>query len=321
MVGLSCSQAQLAEGLVEYWLLDGDYSAGIDESHVGTLQAKGTGLTESGFVAGKFGQGIDLESSDPDNQASVVIGGDENDFDFAGGDFSVSIWYTTESLYRDWQTIIAKGEGGSWRLARNRTTASQIKLSLNIIGEGKLDEQDGSWHHLVATVDAVNGNRMYVDGELVASNEGPTNLGDNGVPMQIGGNPQAADRGWDGILDDVAIWNRPITEEEVAAIWNGGEGASIAALIGAAGTPFAITEIIHSPEDDLLTLTWTSTPGATYAVTYSSDLREWGGDLDDGIMEDSDENPDDGDKITVTFDLGAAGLGEDERVFFRVERQ
>ena len=77
------SNADLIDGLVEYWEFDGDYSAGITEEHVGTLQAKGSGLTESGFVPGKFGQGIDLESSDVNNQASVVIGGDENDFDFA----------------------------------------------------------------------------------------------------------------------------------------------------------------------------------------------------------------------------------------------
>ena len=31
------SNADLIDGLVEYWEFDGDYSAGITEEHVGTL--------------------------------------------------------------------------------------------------------------------------------------------------------------------------------------------------------------------------------------------------------------------------------------------
>jgi len=307
--------ADLIDGLVEYWELDGDYSAGIDESHVGTLQAKGTGLAESGFVAAKFGEGIDLESSDANNQASVVIGGDENDFDFTDASMSVSLWYTTESLYRDWQTLIGKGENGAWRLARNSTTPTRIKLSLSIIGEGKLDQQDGSWHHVVATMDAIEGNRIFVDGEEVASTTTPAPPKDTPVPMQIGGNPQAADRGWDGILDDVGIWNRPLTDEEVASLWNDGTGASIASLIGAAPASFRITEIDYSAGDTQLTLTWDSKPGETYAVKYSPDMTNWDADLDDGIEADA------GETTSASFDLSVAGIGEAGRLFFRIEKQ
>lgn len=309
------ASADLIDGLVEYWELDGDYSAGIDESHLGTLQAKGTGLAESGFVTGKFGEGVDLESSDTNNQASVVIGGDENDFDFTDASMSVSLWYTTESLYRDWQTLIGKGENGAWRLARNGTNATRIKLSLSIIGEGKLDQQDGSWHHVVATMDAVEGNRLYVDGEEVASTTTPAPPKDTPVPMQIGGNPQAADRGWDGILDDVGIWNRALTADEVTSIWNGGEGASIASLIGASAAPFRITSIEYSPGDENLTLTWDSKPGEIYTIKYSRDMSNWDADLDDGIEADA------GETTSASFDLVLAGLGGAGRVFFRIEKQ
>ena len=311
----SGAKADLIDGLVEYWELDGDYSAGIDESHLGTLQAKGTGLAESGFVAGKFGEGIDLESSDANNQASVVIGGDENDFDFTDASMSVSLWYTTESLYRDWQTLVGKGENGAWRLARSGTSPTQLKLSVNIIGNGKLDQQDGSWHHVVATMDAIEGNRIYVDGEEVASTTTPAPPKDTPVPMQIGGNPQAADRGWDGIIDDVGIWNRALTAEEVTSIWNGGEGASIASLIGAAAAPFRITAIEYSPGDENLTLTWDSKPGETYTIKYSRDMSNWDADLDDGIEADA------GETTSASFDLALAGLGGAGRVFFRIEKQ
>ena len=275
------SNADLIDGLVEYWEFDGDYSAGITEEHVGTLQAKGTGLTESGFVPGKFGQGIDLESSDVNNQASVVIGGDENDFDFTGGSMSLSIWYTTESLYRDWQTLAGKGENGSWRLARNRTTPSQLKISLWLVGEGELDQQDGSWHHAVAVVD-VSGHFLYVDGNLVASNANPGNIAEGGLSMQIGGNPQAANRGWDGIIDDVAIWDRALTADEVTSIWNDGNGASIANLIGLGDLPFRLSIANNGANLDF---EWGSQAGMLYNLKSSTDLAA---DLSTWDLEEGD---------------------------------
>ena len=82
------ANADISEGLTEYWSLDGDYSAGVDPSHEGALVTNGAGSAE--FVEGKFGQAIDLTNS-AGNQAYVVIGGDENDMDFADGDMTLSI--------------------------------------------------------------------------------------------------------------------------------------------------------------------------------------------------------------------------------------
>ena len=100
------ANADIADGLTEYWSLDGDYSAAVDPSHEGALVTNGGGSAE--FVEGKFGQAIDLTNS-AGNQAYVEIGGDENDMDFADGDMTLSIWYTTEGLYTNWQTIAGKG--------------------------------------------------------------------------------------------------------------------------------------------------------------------------------------------------------------------
>ena len=47
--------SSLITGLVEYWEMNGNYSAGINASHAGTLTTTGTG--SAAFVAGKFGDG------------------------------------------------------------------------------------------------------------------------------------------------------------------------------------------------------------------------------------------------------------------------
>ena len=70
--------------------------------------------------------------------------------------------------------------------------------------------------------------------------------------------------------------------------------------------------------DPTVTLTWTKTDSESYIARFSRDMRDWGSDLDDTIGADRDENPEDGDLITVTFPLAGAA-GEASQLFFRVE--
>lgn len=81
--------------------------------------------------------------------------------------------------------------------------------------------------------------------------------------------------------------------------------------------PLVITAIDYSlAPNPAVTLTWSKTGAATYIAKYSSDMIDWDADLDDGITEEHDENPDDSEQITVTFPL----LGvQAEALFFRIE--
>ena len=81
---------------------------------------------------------------------------------------------------------------------------------------------------------------------------------------------------------------------------------------------FAITIINYSTEGKMLTLTWDSQPGETYVVKYSTDLIDWGADLEDGIPAGI------GETTTATFELvGFVGDQEDSprNYYFRVEKQ
>ncbi len=311
VLATTSANAAFVDGLVEYWELDGDYSAEVTASHVGTLQATGTGITGSGFVSGKFGQGIDLESSDDSNQASIVIGGDENDFDFAGQSMSVSAWYTTESLYTAWQALAAKGEGGNWRLHRNSNSSyGSTTIDINFVagnvgatGDGELDQQDGSWHHVVATLDATGGPKLYIDGSLVASAAGPVTIGSNSAAMQIGGNPGAANRGWDGIIDDVGVWDRALTAGEVSLMWNGGAGASIRSLTDPMNpSPYNGETVLPA---NPLTLRWTSLdPNSTDPVW----VDVWFGMDPEALALVVDADVDGQDANSVAVDASALGV-------------
>ena len=62
-----------------------------------------------------------------------------------------------------------------------------------------------------------------------------------------------------------------------------------------------------------MTLTWDSNHGEKYAVRFTTDLGDWGGDLDDGVDAGA------GDTTTETFPIGDAQLTGAKRVYFRVE--
>ena len=245
----------------------------MDSSHDGTLVTTGTG--SAAFVAGKFGSAVDFTNS-TDNQAIVTIGGDENDFDFTASDFTISAWYTTESLYTNWQTIVGKGEGNGWRIARAGASGTSLTFSGRKPHNypAKLDEQDGSWHLLVSTVESGVETNMYIDGALVATDVTAYVPENRGNPMQISGNPDAGNRGWNGKIDDVGAWNRVLTQEEVSLIWNDGAGASIASLTGGTTDPFQIVDIAQTRTDDniLVDLTFTSKEGSSYSVFATKDL-------------------------------------------------
>jgi hypothetical protein len=203
------------------------------------------GGTET-YVAGKFGSAIDLEYS---LAQYVTLGGNVYDtapgFSPAGVDqgdtthnMTISLWFTTESFATGWETLVGKGEGAQWRMAQYSTTG-QLSWggSESPFTPPTGTFTDGAWRHLVYIWKDNPGTSdqriVYVDGvkvkDLVINLAGYTN-GASNVP-QIGGNPGAAGRSWDGKIDDVGYWNRTLSETEVLAMYNGGAGASIGSLV------------------------------------------------------------------------------------------
>ena len=96
--------------------------------------------------------------------------------------------------------------------------------------------------------------------------------------------------------------------------WIIGEGT---VTVGASSSSFAITEIAYALDDaqnPTVTLTWNSIPDRVYVVKYSTDLIDWGSDLDDGVVGDA------GESTTRTFNLSdIPELDDETKVFFRIE--
>lgn len=227
--------AQYSNGLVAYWPFDGDLLDTTDTGAHGTF-VPGTGDQELRFAPAQFGDGVNLNdfAAGAFDQFVTVDQVDEGTFDFAGESMTVSLWASTPFLSIDNQTIVAKGSGGQWRLSRagaDSTAAFFGGLGSAATGDPLIHFIDDTlMHHIVGVVDAGVGVKLYIDGQLVGAVNGNAQLSDGDTTLAIGADPGAAGdlfRPWEGVIDDVAIWNRALTGGEIATLYNNGTGVSV----------------------------------------------------------------------------------------------
>jgi hypothetical protein len=299
-------------GLVSYWPLDADLMDAVDDNH---------GTEEGGvipFEAGKFNNAINLDGT----QNVIITGGDESEFDFTGGSMTVSAWCTAATIDLGWQCLIAKGEGNGWRLHRRGGDVPEEFAWTGGVGDTPahgtpivIGGDPETWHHVVGVTDgATQIESLYIDGVEVATKTGAV-LEDRGNRMRIGDNPDALGRGWNGKIDDVAIWARALPADTIAEIWADGDGTSIEVLLGGGGLGLAITDISVTTNGDV-SLTWNSRSslGTTYAIFSTDDLslplEDWS-EIDDGVDTGGD---------STTFVIPSAFLADEDKLFFFVRK-
>jgi hypothetical protein len=89
---------------------------------------------------------------------------------------------------------------------------------------------DGEWHHIVAVRDnAADENRLYVDGSLEATVTSPAYLGsfESDGAVTMGYYQTTTSYLLNGTLDEIAIYDKALTADEIQAHYNGGAGQSL----------------------------------------------------------------------------------------------
>jgi concanavalin A-like lectin/glucanase superfamily protein/Big-like domain-containing protein len=94
-------------------------------------------------------------------------------------------------------------------------------------GEAGPDMRDGNFHHVAVTVvrNSSTGGRLYVDGQVVLTFDPTGEAGDlsNTEPMRIGNHPDPEFNSFfKGMIDEVSLYNRALSSNEIAAIYNAG---------------------------------------------------------------------------------------------------
>jgi hypothetical protein len=121
----------------------------------------------------------------------------------------------------------------------------------------------------VAVTDAAKakfGTALYVDGKIYTVNTNAAVLAAGTANLLIGENPEALNRQWTGAIDDLALWNRVLSSDEISLLYDGGKGLPISTVPGITA-PIA-TSVTRSGNN--LTIGW-SPAGGTLETRASLD--------------------------------------------------
>jgi len=205
------SPADYAENLVSNWTFD-DSSLDLEGNNDGVIN--GTGFS---YVPAVHGNGIDL-----DGGVTYINAGNDPSLNMSGKSVTISAWFRVDAFTGFWQTLLSKGEGPNYRIAQYSNTDMLSYNGAFPDLQSTSSVNDGEFHHVVAvTVNGVD-KRIYIDGELEDASNINTVIADTGTPLFIGENPQALSREWNGVIDDVAIWDKALTDCQIRTIYTSG---------------------------------------------------------------------------------------------------
>ena len=147
----------------------------------------------------------------------------ESNFDITK-QITVSVWVNVSSVPVDWTAIITKGDT-SWRLS---TDAGDRRFHFGIRETTWINGRDtfsaNEWHHLVGVYDGVKMS-TYIDGMLDVSRTCYGEISTNDFPVYIGENGQRTGRFWDGLMDDIRIYNYALSKADIKKMFAGTEFA------------------------------------------------------------------------------------------------
>lgn len=121
--------------------------------------------------------------------------------------------------------------------------------------------QSGAWYHVAATYDGKR-QRLYVNGELKASNPVDLEITYDPIQLHIGAQRDVQPTGyWDGWLDEARVYNRALDESEIRrlALMGGGPVATASAA-PAGATPLRLEVRLNDETVVRGTAAWTLLP-------------------------------------------------------------
>jgi len=218
----------IIDSLVSYWKLDEASGNAADAHASNTLTNNGT----IPYVAAKINNGADLESTDAADYFSAA--------DSAGlsitGNMSWSFWIKPES---DTAAVLMQKWGAAGQRAYYVQLPSTTVIRLGVSAAGTTLNygdvtvptmtMDGSvWYHIVIAYTASTGTmEVYTQGVSRGTDATlDTSIFDGTSALEIGVYQEGGGRGnwYDGVLDEVGVWNKVLSATEVTDLYNGGAG-------------------------------------------------------------------------------------------------
>jgi hypothetical protein len=201
-------------GLVGWWPFNGNAN---DESNNGNNGiVNGATLTSDRF--GNIDKAYKLDGINDYIQVP-----DNNSLDI-NGNITLSVWVNPESIgsYRIIDKVTVDF-GGAYGIDFSGPTANTIDRLRFLNGSeqslpfGLSTNQN---FHIVVTYDQIN-LKYYINGQLNNSIPKTGLANNNNNPLRFGANSLLNNNWFHGKLDDIGIWNRALSQQEVTELYNG----------------------------------------------------------------------------------------------------
>ena len=202
-------------GLIGYWNFDED--TGTIAHDTSGSGYNGT-VNNAGWVSGKVNWALSFNGSSSDVVTPNIL---------LGGAFSISAWVNPAAAQGEYARIAETQYSPGFYLGTN-FVGSGYKFIVNgasgatgLCGLSYGCAEGGTvtagWHLVTATFDGTTG-KLYVDGVLAGSDTfTPANTN---LPLNIGRYFGSNGFGWNGVIDEVRLYNRALSAAEVTAIFS-----------------------------------------------------------------------------------------------------
>jgi hypothetical protein len=279
----TAAQAQVpsyvpTDGLVGYWPFNGNAN---DESGNGN-NGVSTGVNLIADRNGELNSAYEFTTNgwSPGSQLSEVYIPYNNSFNVS--QISISTWIKTYDWGwpGSWGVIIARFEQG-YSNPNGESWAIGVSTLSNPLNNGELRsvliehpqnnfENIGNqlsvndWTHLTVTFDGFV-HRQYIDGVLAYQSSAPVGFvlnqqGTSGISIGVSDQANGHWQPYNGVIDDIGIWNRALTADEVLALYNGCNVTP--QVVGGNTTPGAFSSSIYTCNNNAgSAYTWTVNNG------------------------------------------------------------
>ena len=143
---------------------------------------------------------------------------------------TISFWFQNKSS--NYRSIFALGNEDSARLVITPNTYDNLisiqggeNGCLSCTGNGgyintEAEDLNEGWHHMVYTIDAQNINIWYDGGLLLSSPHQGFNCSNEDFKLYLGNDIVCGSEYYEMYMDDVGLWDRVLTEQEIQYLYN-----------------------------------------------------------------------------------------------------
>jgi Concanavalin A-like lectin/glucanases superfamily len=213
-------------GLAGWWKLDGNAKDSSGNGHDGVLYG------DPQWVGGRIGGALKFDGVD--DRVEIPGTSEADGFPALSGEVTWTVWINTSASPTGSLTFMSQGPTGGAHVNGNRSICVEPsgQIMLRAFNVGVLTSfmssavvNDGQWHHVAVTIafDTSGTNdtaKVYIDGDL---SKGYTVDTVDINAQAAAGNSFIVTLGYransfDGLIDDARVYNRVLSETEIASV-------------------------------------------------------------------------------------------------------